>query len=68
MCQKGEQVWVGVWIYVGKRADRDRLFGDLQKQRPSQSKAHLEQYRDGTPCFPIAIRIASTASTRPSGP
>src|ERR1035438_8183447 len=45
---KGEQVWVGVWIYVGKRADRDRLFGDLQKQRPSQSKAHLEQYRDGT--------------------
>ena len=46
---KGEQVWVGAWIYVGKRVDRDRLFGDLQKQRPSQSKADLEQYRDGTP-------------------
>jgi hypothetical protein len=45
---KGEQVWVSIWIYVGIRSDRDRLFGALQKQRSPSSKADLERYSNGT--------------------
>jgi hypothetical protein len=44
-----EQVWVGVWISVGTRADRDRLFAAFQKQRSPLSKTDLEQYSDGSP-------------------
>ena len=47
---KGKQVWVGAWVYVGKRADRDRLFGALQKQHAALSKTDLEQDPDdGSP-------------------
>ena len=46
---KDQQVWVGVWIYVGIRSDRDRLFGALQKQRSPLSKTEYEQYADGSP-------------------
>jgi len=45
---KDEQVWVGIWIYVGIRTDRDRLFSDLQKQRSPLSKTDLDQYSDGS--------------------
>ena len=46
---KGKQVWVGAWVSASKRADRDRLFGALQKQHSASSKTDLEQYSDGTP-------------------
>ena len=46
---KDKQVWVGVWIYMGRiRTDRDRLFGALQKQRSPLSKTDLEQLPDGS--------------------
>lgn len=40
---KEKQVWVVTWIYVGIRADRDRLFGALQKQHSLLSKTDLGQ-------------------------
>lgn len=46
---KDIQVWVGTWIYAGSRADRDRLFGALQKKRSPLSKMDLEQNLDGSP-------------------
>ena len=46
---KGDEVWFGFWISVGFRADRDRLFAALQKQRLPSSKTFLEQFSDGTP-------------------
>jgi hypothetical protein len=39
------QVQVGVWVYVGIRADRDRLFDALQKQRSLIKETHLEEAR-----------------------
>ena len=45
--QKDTQVRVGAWVWVGIRADRDRLFGALQKQRSLLKKAHLAQDRNG---------------------
>jgi hypothetical protein len=46
---KRRQVWVGIWIYGGKsRAERDRLFGVLQKQTSPKSETILEQESDGS--------------------
>jgi hypothetical protein len=37
------EIRVGVWVYVGIRADRDRLFGALQKQRSLIKETQLEE-------------------------
>lgn len=46
---KTEQVWTEIWVSAGRtRADRDRLFSSLQKQRSPESKTVLDQYSDGS--------------------
>lgn len=44
---KDRQVRVGAWIWLGIRADRDRLFSALQKQRSPMRKTRLMQDRNG---------------------
>jgi hypothetical protein len=41
----GKQLWVTIWIYVGRRADRDRLFSALahEKGRLPESKTVFER-------------------------
>jgi len=44
---KDKQVRVGAWIWLGIRADRNRLFGALQKQQSLLKRADLVQDDNG---------------------
>ena len=46
-----QQVWVAADIYVATRADRDRLFGVLQRHSSALVVSHLEQVSDGSSCL-----------------
>jgi hypothetical protein len=45
---KDKQLWVGVDIYLGIRADRNRLFAALQKRHSPLGKSELEQSSEGS--------------------
>jgi hypothetical protein len=51
--QKEKQLWAGVWVYVGARPARDRLFSALQKCHSTSSKTDLTQYPDGSPYLSV---------------
>lgn len=46
---KDQRVWVEAWVYVGTRAERDRLFATLKQRKSPLSGTDLEQLPDGSP-------------------